>query len=173
MKLLSSSRPAGTGAAIGPVQQLDGVHDGDVEVGREVRDATDVAGRDHVGAGGAEMLELALLELACDLRLQNIVGAGRAAADVALGNIDDGEARLTQEEAGLVMDALAVLQRAGRMIGDAERRPALRCAELIPRQELRRRLSPGSRLGEPSPHIRGRRAEGGRSLSQRCRSPRR
>ena len=42
---------AGNGAAVGPVEQLDRMGDGHAEHSFELRDASDVAGRDDVGGG--------------------------------------------------------------------------------------------------------------------------
>ena len=55
--------------------------------------AADIAGGDHVGTGSLDIGDLAGSELNGDLRLEQVVGSRRAAADMALGNILDGEPR--------------------------------------------------------------------------------
>src|SRR5262249_43440916 len=123
--------PARDRAAVGPVEQLHGVDDGDVHARPELSDAADVAGGNHVGTHRPDAGGLAVAHLARDLGLQNVVGAGRAAAQVPLRDLDHGEAGVAEQLARLLVDALAVLHGAGRVIGDAERGPALRRPHVV------------------------------------------
>ena len=52
------------------------------------------------------------------LRLQHVVGAGRAAAEMRLGDVDRLEPGRGEQRLRLAVQLLAVLQRAGRVIGD-------------------------------------------------------
>ena len=58
-----------------------------------------------------------------ELRLEQIVGAGRAAAEMTLGNLEDVEAGLLQQRERQGVELLAVLERAGGVIGDAQAGP--------------------------------------------------
>ena len=91
--------------------------------------------------------DLAVAQLGGDRRLQDVVGAGRAAAQVALGDLHHREAGVAQQLARLVDDALAVLHRAGRVIGDAQRRPALGRAHVVAAEELGDVAGHGGELG--------------------------
>ena len=72
-----------------------------------------------VGPVASMLADLARLQLAGDLRLQDVVGAGRAAAEMALRRIAHGEAgAFCSSVFGCLRDLLAVLHRAGGMIGD-------------------------------------------------------
>ena len=97
--------------------------------GRDLRDAADIAGGDHVGLEPFDIGDLAVAQPLRQLRLQNVVGAGRAAAQMAFRHIFHHEAAAsTSSSFGLAHHLLAVLQRAGGVIGDgqpaAPRRPA-------------------------------------------------
>ncbi len=107
------------------------MHHGNVELAGKLRDAADVAGGDDVRLHAPDVLRLAIAQCAGELRLEDVVGSGRAAANVRFRNVDHRVARLDEQLARLVLDALAVLQRARRMIGDAQRRPALGGPELV------------------------------------------
>src|SRR5438128_2144582 len=51
------------GAAVGPIQQLHRVGDGNVHAAGELRDAADVAGRHQIGAHGADVGHLAVAQV--------------------------------------------------------------------------------------------------------------
>ncbi len=70
------------------------------------------------------LADLAVAQAAGDLRLQDVVGAGRAAADVALGHVAHGEAGVGEQRLRLLADLLAVLHRAGGVVGDRQAVPA-------------------------------------------------
>lgn len=57
------------GAAGGPVEELDRVHDRRSTVGRELSDAADVAGCDEIGRGRCDIGELSVAQRRRDLRL--------------------------------------------------------------------------------------------------------
>ena len=82
------------------------------------------------GFVAAMLAELALAQLGGELRLQDVVSAGRAAANMPFGDFGDRKAGVAQEPARLFVDALAMLHRAGRMIGDANVGPARRRADV-------------------------------------------
>ena len=67
---------------------------------RDLRHAADIAGGDHVRPDALDIGDLAGAQRAGDLRLQDVVGAGRAAADVALRHVLHREARLLEERFG-------------------------------------------------------------------------
>src|SRR4051794_10114090 len=96
-----------------PVEELDGVDDWDGGAARDLRHAADVAGGDEVRLDALDVRDLPGPELSGDLRLEEVVGAGRAAADMALRHVPDCKARLLQELLRLLADLLAVLHRAG------------------------------------------------------------
>jgi hypothetical protein len=64
---------------------------------RNLRDAPDVTRRNDVGLHGLDVASLAITKLPGHFRLQQAVGAGGAAADVALWNIEHGEAGISQQ----------------------------------------------------------------------------
>src|SRR5262245_55483050 len=113
-------------AAGRPVEQLNGVHHRDLAAALQLGDAADIAGGDEVRPHARDVVELSLAQLAGKLRLQKIVGSCRAAADMPLGHVEHGITGLREQRAGLVADLLAVLERAGRVIGDAEAGPGER-----------------------------------------------
>ena len=64
--------------------------------------------------------DLAVAQLPGELGLEHVVGPGRAAAEVALRHVAHREAGLGEQRLRLAQDALAVLHRAGRVVGDGE-----------------------------------------------------
>ena len=67
-----------------------------------------------------DVRDLARPQLAGDVRLQQVVGAGRTAADMALRHGHDVESRRGEHQHRRRRHLLAVLQGAGGMIGDAQ-----------------------------------------------------
>ena len=65
-----------------------------------------------------DIRDLAVAQPHGDLRLQNIIGARRTAAQMPFGNVADLKACLRQELPWQGVDLLAMLHRAGGMIGD-------------------------------------------------------
>ncbi len=108
-------RPAGR-----PVEQLDGVHHRDRGAAADLAHAADVAGGDDVRGRALDVADLAVAQLPGDDRLQQVVGAGRPAAEMALGNRLDGEPGGGQQRLRQGLDLLAVLHRAGRVVGDGQ-----------------------------------------------------
>jgi len=96
------------------------VRDRHRRVAGELRNASDIAGRDEIGAGQRDIGELAVAQGRGELRLQQIVSAGRAAAQMPFRHIDDREPGGREQCLGLAVDPLAVLQRAGGVICDAQ-----------------------------------------------------
>src|SRR3546814_13072850 len=81
--------------------------------GGDLRDAAGIAGGDDVRARALDVGDLARLEARGDRRLQQVVGAGRAAAEMALRHLLHGKARRCQQGLRLPPDLLAVLPRTG------------------------------------------------------------
>ena len=100
------------------VEQLDPVPHRPRRPARKMRLAADVRRRDHVRPLGLERDQLAAVELLRELGLQDRVGAGRAAAQVRIGD----RQQLVADRAQHLLDAAAelhaVLQRARRMERD-------------------------------------------------------
>src|SRR5262245_16472645 len=69
-------RPAGR-----PVEQFDGVGDGNAGARGDVADAAEVAGSDDIGPDSLEVGDLSLAQPARQLGLQHLIGAGPAAAE--------------------------------------------------------------------------------------------
>src|SRR6185312_5604863 len=86
--------------------------------GGDLGDAADIAGGDHVGFHALDVGELARLQARGQSRLENVVGAGGAATEVALRNVLHRKARFGQHVFRLADDVLPVLQRAGGVAGD-------------------------------------------------------
>jgi hypothetical protein len=59
------------------------MYDWNWRTGGELGDAADVAGCDQIGPGGCYVGQLAIPQSGGDLRLQDVVGARRAAAEMA------------------------------------------------------------------------------------------
>src|SRR5829696_720936 len=98
-----------------PVEELDGVHDRDAGARGDVADAAEVAGSDDIGLHALDIGDLAVAQAARQLGLQHLVGAGPAAADMALGHVLDDEPGVQKEFLGLLDHLLAVLHGTGRM----------------------------------------------------------
>ena len=161
------------GPAGRPVEQLDGMDDRNAGARRRCcRCSRNCRRRSTSGLTLSMLADLAVAQAARQLGLQHLVGAGPAAAEMALGHVLHDEARVAQQLLGLLDHLLAVLHRAGRMIGDGER-PRGHVRET----DLDHDLAdvPGERRdrARPSPARPDRRRACGRSPSPSCRSPRR
>ena len=88
---------------------------------RDIADAAEIAGGDDVGPQALDVGHLAVAQAARQLGLQHLVGAGPAAAEMALRHVLHDEARVAQQLLGLLDHFLAVLHGTGRMIGHGER----------------------------------------------------
>src|ERR1700756_2971628 len=79
----------GTGlrAASCPVEKLDCMHDRTAEIVAELRHPAYIPGRPHIGIGGRDMLGLTPTERLRHLWLEQVVGAGRAAAEMPLRHL--------------------------------------------------------------------------------------
>ena len=86
----------------------------------DLGDAADVTRRHDRRAGACDIRRLAVAQASRQLRLQDVVDPGRAAAEVALGDGPDLETRLRQQGRRAGIDLLAVLQGTGGVVGDAE-----------------------------------------------------
>ena len=99
--------------ACGPIEQLDRMHHWHRAAALKLSDAADIAGGHEVRLHARDVLELPVAQLAGDLRLEEIVGAGRAAADMTFRNFEHGEARLRERLRG-ARSRPAVRARASR-----------------------------------------------------------
>ena len=86
----------------------------------DLGDAADIAGGNDIGAGRLDVRDLAVFQAGGDFGLQQIVGAGRAAADMALRHVLHGEAGPGQQRLRFGAQSLPVLHRAGGVIGHDE-----------------------------------------------------
>src|SRR5207248_1697144 len=82
----------------GAIEQLDGVKDGQrgsplAEVGADLQRAPGIPRGDRVSTGLQEVLGLSLTERPSCPRMHQVVDAGRAAADLPLGRLDQLEFR--------------------------------------------------------------------------------
>ena len=104
--------------------------DGQRGAAADLGHAADIAGRDQGCTRGLDIGHLAVAQAAGDFRLHDVVGSGRTAAQVPLPRFANLEAGPRQQLFRLAHDLLAVLHRAGRMIGDREARTALRLRQV-------------------------------------------
>src|SRR5579862_463303 len=107
-------------SARSPIDQLNRMHNGKFRARRDLRDATDIAGSNHIRAQLLDSPDFALAQPSCDVRLKNIVGADRAAAQMTFRYIFDLETDFAEKILWLARDPLAMLQRAGGVISDHE-----------------------------------------------------
>src|ERR1700729_3568564 len=113
----------------GPIDQLDRMDGWKFCARRDLRDAADIAGCDHIRSQSLDSPDFALAQPSCKVGLQNIVGTGRAAAQMTVRYVLDDEAELGKQLLRLPVDALTVLQRARGMIRHGELRQVLRGLE--------------------------------------------
>src|SRR4029453_8790067 len=110
------------GAAGRPIEQLDGVDEG-YSGALQLHHATDIGGRDRIRPDACDIAQLAIAELRGELGLEQIVGPGRAATEMPLGDVDDVEAGLVEQVKRQRIELLPMLERAGGVIGDPEASP--------------------------------------------------
>ena len=116
----------------------------EVETGCDLHHATRIAGCDHVGAGTEDVRDLAISERAGRVRLQQVVDAGRSAADVRLGDLAELELRNRLQHASrLLPDALRMLQMAGVVVRDRDRQRMALGPRLEIREQYRHVDAPG------------------------------
>src|SRR5579862_546217 len=84
----------------------------------DLSDAADIACCDHVRPQSFDSPDFTLAQPRCNGGLKNIVGSGRTAAQMALRHVLDCEAKPGEQVSWLPHDALTVLKRARRMIGN-------------------------------------------------------
>src|SRR5262245_20117007 len=93
-----------------------------LDLPRDLEDATDVAGDDHLRAGCFDIVQLAPAEPLRHLRLRQVVGSRGAATDLRLlqrNNFKTGNH--AQQGTWLAADLLSVAEVTGVMIGHLER----------------------------------------------------
>ena len=84
--------------------------------------AAEVAGGYHVGLQALDVLDFPPAQSLRHLRLQQIVGSGRATTEMALGHFVDVESGPLQQSHRLTNDSLPVLQRASRLVRNLKAR---------------------------------------------------
>src|SRR5438105_3680534 len=108
------------------------MYDRNCGTGCELGDAADIAGCDQIGVGGRYVGQLAIPQRGSELRLQDVVGPRRAAAEMPFRHVQRLEPGRRKEPLWPRVYPLSVLHRAGGMVGDT---PVLRsddawiCAE--------------------------------------------
>jgi len=106
------------------------VHDRQRRIAGELRDAADIAGGHQIGPGQGDAGQLAVAQCRRQFRLQQVVGAGRTAAQMTFRHIHDLETRGGEQRFGLAVDLLPMLQRTRGMVGDPQLR--YRSAGILP-----------------------------------------
>ncbi len=120
--VLEGAKPVGRGPAGRPVEHLDGVDEGGRGAALKLHHAADIGGDDHFGLDLGDIGELPLAELPRKLGLEQIIGAGGAAAEMPLRDVQDVVAGLLEQVERQLGELLPVLERTGRVIGDAQAR---------------------------------------------------
>src|SRR4029077_13619292 len=105
----------------GPVDQFDRVDGREVGARGDLCDAAKIACCNHIRSQSLDSPDFALAQPPCDVRLHNIVGPRRAAAEMTLRYVLDREAQPGEQILRLPRNSLSMLQRAGGVIGDGER----------------------------------------------------
>ena len=101
-----------------PVDQLDRMDRRHRRARSDLSHAADISSCDHIRSQSLDSPDFALAQPSCDVGLKNIVGSCRAAAQMTVGHILHDEAEFAEQLLWLPRDALTVLQRTGRVIGD-------------------------------------------------------
>lgn len=117
---LDSAQISRLWSAIRPIEKLNGVNDGNLGRLADLDDAADIAGGYEVGCNLLDIADLAVAQLTGDFRLENVIGAGRTAAEMTFRDIGDVEAGILQEGFRFGFDLLAVLHGTGRVISNAQ-----------------------------------------------------
>ena len=86
----------------------------------ELRHTTEIASSNDIRSDPCNVCCFSLRKSTSNYRLKHVVGSGRSAAQMSLRHVADFESGPRQQCLRLVQHPLAVLQRAGRMIGDHE-----------------------------------------------------
>src|ERR1700721_4800107 len=110
---MKSARP-GRGWACppgSPLDQLDRMDGWKFVARRDLRDAADIAGHDHIRSQSLDSPDFALAQPSCKVGLQNIVGAGRAAAQMTVRNVQHLKAELRKHLLRLAGAPLASWRR--------------------------------------------------------------
>src|SRR6202035_4245925 len=84
-------------------------------------DAADIACCNHIRSQSLDSPDFTLAQPSCNVGLHNIVGPGRAAAEMAIWNILHDEAEFGEKVLRLPHDALPMLQRTSGLISDRQR----------------------------------------------------
>lgn len=117
----SELRVEGHGEDFHGVEGFGGVWEG-AEVETDLGETADVAHGDEVGGGGRDVVGLQGAEGGGGFGFVDVVGAGAAAAGIAVGDFAESDVRdLAEEGARGAADALGVAEVAGVVVGDAER----------------------------------------------------
>ncbi|MDN7908076.1 hypothetical protein QZM18_28730 [Burkholderia diffusa] len=98
------------------------MHERDADRAGQLRHAADIAGRCNLGDRCTHRRDLAPLQFARDLGLQQVVDTGRSATHEAVQRLDDVEPRVAQQVERRMHDPLTVLHRARRVIDDPQPR---------------------------------------------------
>ena len=101
-----------------PIDQLDRVDNRDHRPCRDLPDASDIAGGDHVGLYLLDIPDFARTQHLRKIRMKNVVGSGGAAAQMALRHLSHLEAQSRQQRLRFVRDSLTMRKRARCVIGD-------------------------------------------------------
>jgi len=109
-----------------PIDQLDRMDGWKFGARRDLRDAADIACCNQIRSQSLDSPDFAFTQPSCKVWLQNVVDAGRAAAQMTVRHVLHDEAELCEQLLRLPVDALAVLQRARRMVRHGESRQILR-----------------------------------------------
>ena len=107
-----------TWTASGPIDQLDRMNDWKLGARCDLRDAANIARRNHIRPRAFNAFDFTLAQPRCNGGLKNIVSTGGAAAQMSVGHVLHREAELAEKFLRLAANALAMLERTGRMIGD-------------------------------------------------------
>src|SRR5271169_727195 len=81
----------------GPIDQLDRMDGWKLRARCDLRDAADIACGDHVRAQSLDSTDFALAQPPCEFGLEDIVGAGGAAAQMTFRHVLHHEAELGEQ----------------------------------------------------------------------------
>src|SRR5215470_4997862 len=141
--------------AMSAVQDLDQVQHLDADALRaqsrlDLQDAPGIGGDHRLGPGGPDVADLAPEQARGHLGLREVVDAGRAAAPVGLGELDEAELRdLAQQLSRRALDLLAVHDVARVVIGHGQGHRTQRSAQGRGHEELGDVLDRGREAPRP------------------------